>query len=46
MYKVQRQKQKAEELFEPEELQRGYLTESDTNIRWIDKSERCQVRLN
>ena len=43
-HKVQRRKQKAEELFEPEELQRGYLTESDINIRKIDKPERFQVR--
>jgi hypothetical protein len=39
-----RRKQKAEELFEPEELKRGYLTEDDVNIRRIDKPERFQVR--
>ncbi|UJR26928.1 hypothetical protein I4U23_008237 [Adineta vaga] len=42
--KTQRRKQKAEELFEPEELQRGYLTEADINIRQIDKPERFQLR--
>lgn len=42
--KAQRRKQKAEELFEPEELKRGYLTEADINIRRIDKPERFQVR--
>jgi hypothetical protein len=43
--KIPRRKQKVEELFEPEELQRGYLTETDINIRQIDKPERFQVRL-
>ncbi len=42
--KVQRRKPKAEELFEPEELQRGYLTELDVTIRKNDKPERFQVR--
>ena len=42
--RVQRRKQKAEELFEPEEMQRGYLTEADVNIRKTDKPERFQVR--
>ncbi|CAF3525255.1 unnamed protein product [Rotaria socialis] len=42
--RAQRRKQKAEELFEPEELQRGYLTEADINIRKIDKPERFQLR--
>ena len=41
--RAQRRKQKAEELYEPEELQRGYLTESDLSIRRIDKPERFQV---
>ena len=43
-HRVQRRKKKAEELFEPEELQRGYLTQLDINIRRIDKPERFQVR--
>ncbi|CAF1187488.1 unnamed protein product [Rotaria sordida] len=42
--RAQRRKPKAEELFEPEELQRGYLTEADINIRRIDKPERFQLR--
>ncbi|CAF1045570.1 unnamed protein product [Rotaria sp. Silwood1] len=42
--RAQRRKQKVEELYEPEELQRGYLTESDINIRRIDKPERFQLR--
>ena len=43
--RIQRRKQKAEELFEPEELQRGFLTELDINIRRIDKPERFQVKI-
>lgn len=43
--RLAKRKQKAEELFEPEELQRGYLTESDINIRRIDKPERFQVEI-
>lgn len=43
--KSQRRKPKAEDLFEPEELQRGYLTDADVTIRKNDKPERFQVRL-